>query len=65
MCEICRKSICPSSCPNASEPEIYDYCEECGEEIYDGDECYKIGDHIFCEACVKGGYRIAEVYDDE
>lgn len=63
MCKICRRVICPSSCPNASEPPVYGKCEECGEKIYDGDEYYEIGDFIFCEACVRGGYRTAEVDD--
>ena len=61
MCDICRFSICPSGCPNAPEPPVYAECEECGAEIYDGDEFYEIGEHKFCEACVMGGYKTAEV----
>lgn len=61
MCEICRQSICPSGCPNAPDPPLFAKCEACGAEIYDGDEYYKIDDHKYCESCVQGGYRTAEV----
>lgn len=61
MCNICRRFICASSCPNAPEPPIFAQCEECGADIYDGDEYYKIGDHKFCESCVNSSYRTAEV----
>lgn len=61
MCEICRQSMCPSGCPNAPEPPVYTECDECDESIYDGDEYYAIGDRNYCESCVMGGYRTAEV----
>lgn len=64
MCELCRKSICPGACPNAPEPPLYGECEVCGEPIYDGDECYELGDHLYCEACVHRGYKTAEVEYD-
>jgi formylmethanofuran dehydrogenase subunit E len=28
-------------------------CSECGEPITD-DECYEIGDELFCEECIEG-----------
>ncbi len=61
MCEICRRFRCPSGCPNAPEPAVFGKCDECGAKIYDGDEYYKIGHHKYCEACVLGGFRTAEV----
>lgn len=61
MCVLCRRFICPSNCPNAPEPPVFADCEECGAKIYDGDEYYQIGEHKFCEACVSGSYRTAEV----
>lgn len=64
MCEYCHQYQCPSRCPNAKEPPIFDYCEECGEPIYDGDEYYHIGDKNYCEACVQSSYRTAEVVDE-
>ena len=30
MCIECRKSKCPSSCPNAEDEVVY--CPKCGEE---------------------------------
>lgn len=63
MCEICHRSICPSACPNAPEPPVCGRCEECGGDIREGDEYYKIGEHIFCESCVKDGCTIAEQED--
>ena len=64
MCEYCHSYKCPPACPNAPEPPIFAYCEVCGGEIYDGDEYYDIDDHKYCEACVHGGYRTAEVFDE-
>lgn len=61
MCEICRHSPCDSRCPNASEPPVFAECEACGMEIYDGDEYYDIDGFNYCESCVRGGYRTAEV----
>lgn len=61
MCEICRRTPCHPSCPNAPEPSIFDHCVECGYEIYDGDEYYEIDGKKYCEACVGSFLRTAEV----
>lgn len=61
MCKICNLYVCPQGCPNAAEPNIYSHCENCGETIYDGDEYYEICDSDFCEACILGSFRTAEV----
>jgi hypothetical protein len=63
MCEYCNSSPHHPRCPNAPEPPIFAECEECGAEIYDGDEYYKIGKHIFCESCVQDGCTTAEQED--
>ena len=63
MCSVCGFSRCPGRCPNAPEPPVYGECYECGEKIYDGDEYYDLGGNKFCEACVRGSYRTAEVED--
>lgn len=52
MCKLCHQSRCPSACPNAPEPPVFAECEYCGEEIYDGDTCYKIEDDYYCTDCV-------------
>lgn len=61
MCEICRMTSCPQGCPNSPEPPVVTECENCGENIYDGDEYYVILDTDLCESCVCGGYRTAEI----
>ena len=60
MCEECRMHPCHPSCPNAPEPRVFAYCEECGYEIYDEDEYYEIDGKNYCEACVGSFLRIAE-----
>lgn len=61
MCEICLRTPCHPRCPNAPEPPVFDECEACGAEIYEGDEYYEIDGHNYCEACVNGGYKTAEI----
>lgn len=60
-CEYCRRIPHDPRCPNAPRPSVFAECEACGMEIYDGDEYYDIDDHKYCESCVRGGYRTAEV----
>lgn len=55
MCEICRQSICPAGCPNASEPPKVYNCEQCGEGIYEGEEFVKI----------EGSYYHRDCFDEE
>ena len=61
MCEECRQYPCHPRCPNAPEPPIFAKCKICGEPIYAGDEYFELDGHNYCEACVNGGYRTAEV----
>lgn len=28
------------------------YCAHCGAELYENDECYMIGDLVYCNDCV-------------
>ena len=53
MCSICHRNPCPSACPNAPEPPVYAECENCGEVILEGNDYYEIGEHNFCEECVR------------
>lgn len=62
ICEHCRQNPHHPQCPMADDPPIYAHCEACHEPIYEGDEYYEIDDHNYCEACVRGGYRTAEVW---
>lgn len=63
MCNECNMSICPSRCPNAheSEPEVFARCDSCNAKIYDGEEYYKLNGFCFCEYCVEGAHKTAEV----
>ena len=45
--------------PYYGQPRPFTYCDECGEEIYEGDDYYNIGGNIFCENCVNAGKRVA------
>lgn len=38
-------------------------CACCGEEVYEGDDCYRIGDLYYCEGCVES--TTAPEVDDE
>ena len=62
MCSICLRTPCASGCPNADEPPVFAECDECGAEIYDGADFYKIGGN-YCEECIKNSLTIAEVPD--
>lgn len=35
------------------EPKVFCYCEECGGEIYFGEDYYQIRDSCFCKWCVE------------
>ena len=63
MCEYCRQSICPSSCPNAPEPPVFAECCECGAEILLGDDYYDINGDYYCEECIHVRRKTAEVED--
>ena len=62
MCEICRRVICPSGCPNAPEPKQVFICSGCCKPIYEGDEYYDILGEQFCEDCIADAKKEAE-YD--
>lgn len=61
MCSECHQYECPSSCPNASSPQVYAYCELCDKKIYEGEEYYRLADMNICERCVNKAYTTAEM----
>ena len=61
ICEICRMSPCDSRCPNAPEPPEVGECDNCGEEIREGEYIYRLGDYKYCERCVNSAREVAEV----
>lgn len=48
MCDICKRDMCPSACPNYSPTsKAFHYCSACGEGIYEGEEYIKNDDGEF------------------
>lgn len=60
MCHECGRMRCPSSCPNAPEPETVCVCAGCGAKLVRGNMAYKLGDTVYCEGCVDDAMFIAE-----
>ena len=59
MCEICRSFPCVSRCPNAKEPQPVLECDECKEDIYEGEEYYTDNGWNVCVKCQRKKLRIA------
>lgn len=38
-------------------------CQECGEDIYEGYDCFFLGGEYFCEECVRRSCKVAERED--
>lgn len=62
MCELCKRLICPSACPNAPEARKVYICSGCGRAIREGDDYYDFLNEQFCEQCVSDA-RSEAVYD--
>lgn len=59
MCEICGRAFCPSSCPNAPEPEPEAVCNKCKRKLYEGDRVLRIDNNVvWCELCADDGMEI-------
>jgi hypothetical protein len=61
MCVICRCTPCHPRCPNAPDPEYRIRCSECGCKIYLGEGYYKVDGETYCEDCMMGFHRYAEM----
>lgn len=61
MCEICLRNSCHPRCPNAVQ-KLRGICEECGEELYEGEYYYTDNDgNKYCsEDCAKKANGIRE-----
>lgn len=64
MCDICLRTTCHPSCPNAPEPPSVFVCSGCGDTIYDGDDYYDVLGEQFCTECINGLRKVAE-YDPD
>ncbi len=42
-------------------PMLYCRCSRCGENIFDGDAYYRIGDQTWCECCIENAKDYAMV----
>lgn len=60
MCAVCGRYKCPSSCPNADEPEPICRCDECGAKLFAWDQVTKLKGFTFCEDCVAVNTRSLE-----
>lgn len=63
MCDFCHHSPHLCGCPEAPEPIHIFICSECGESIYEGESYYDVMGEQFCEECMRGFLRTAELYD--
>lgn len=62
MCDVCMQFPHHPRCPNAPEPPAVFICAECGQSIYDGEDCYVVLGEQFHEHCIAGMKTVAE-YD--
>jgi len=46
--------------PERSKPKIVDCCNECGYDIYEGEEHYDINNLILCKDCMEEFKRSGE-----
>ncbi len=52
-CVECQLTVCPKNCPNfLDRPKVYE-CLECGENICEGDEYFKINEENYCKECIE------------
>lgn len=64
MCRECNQFVCHPRCPNAPEPVAVYVCDCCGEDILEGFDVWIINDETFCEDCIRGFRKTAEVEDE-
>lgn len=59
MCSECGMNPCHASCPNEDEKPLM-FCD-CGAELYEDSDCWKVGNTIICESCLPDYAFIVEV----
>lgn len=60
-CQFCHQLPHHVSCPNAPEPQPVLPCENCGEDIYEGELYYDLPAEKLCRKCIKDSETIAEI----
>lgn len=63
MCDVCHQHPCDPKCPNAPEPKIFAYCDECNGEIYEGEMYVSIAGKTYCGFCIGQNTHTAEPED--
>lgn len=52
----------PSLTPPPEQlPEVVDYCDCCGNPIYEGDDYFDLCGAVYCEPCVSSSRRVASL----
>lgn len=67
MCVECRQIPCNSKCPNAPNPKVRGYCQQCGKELREDYEYYiDNNDNKFCsDDCALKHYGVKSKYWEE
>ena len=52
MCSVCLTHPCHPFCPNAPEPQSIGFCQDCGEEIFEGSEYAEINGDLYHKDCL-------------
>lgn len=50
--------------PDPKEPKIVERCYACGNELYEGEECYYIDNEYYCEHCIHEAKVILDKYEE-
>lgn len=48
--------------PDGKPPKVICICSECGAEIFEGEKYYNINGEPWCEECIEGTIKYAEIY---
>lgn len=63
MCEVCRMTICPGTCPNAEPPRVAYKCADCGYDIFVGETIGVFGGKVYCSDCLEDNQRVVTEED--
>jgi hypothetical protein len=64
MCDFCGHYPCASRCPNAPEPRVVCLCDNCENEILEGELMYQLDIGTVCEDCILMYKKYAEIEED-
>ena len=61
MCSICLQNPCHPRCPNAPDPVPVCICDECNDDIYEGEDVWHTPRGTYCKRCIGDFHTFAEV----